>query len=129
MAMNDENGVNFRMRPFTGAASQVWHFHRVPGTSYYIISSTPLEGEMLTVLRNPALRGQHLELARISQLFASNMFDAHWRVVQHSTGYLEIVNRITGRRLDIDGNNSASGAGVITWPQNNANNQLWRLVH
>src|SRR5207249_661173 len=44
------------------------------------------------------------------------------------TGIARLVNRRTGKVLDVNGGSAADGATVIQWPWTGSTNQQWRLL-
>jgi Ricin-type beta-trefoil lectin domain-like/Secretion system C-terminal sorting domain len=40
----------------------------------------------------------------------------------------KIVNKATGKALDVKGNSKADGASIVQWQVNGGTNQLWRIV-
>ncbi|MER6959899.1 RICIN domain-containing protein [Streptomyces sp. NPDC000618] len=50
-----------------------------------------------------------------------------WRLVQVAGGYYTIVNRNSGKVLDVANRSSAGGAGVLQWTDRGSTNQQWVL--
>ena len=45
-----------------------------------------------------------------------------------SGGYYEIVNRNSGKVLDVSGNSTTDGAAILQWTWHSGTNQEWSLV-
>lgn len=50
-----------------------------------------------------------------------------WGVFNPTT-YYRIVNRNSGKVLDVNGASTANGTGIIQWTWNNGNNQQWQVI-
>jgi hypothetical protein len=48
--------------------------------------------------------------------------------VFYSGAYYRFLNQNSGLAMDVNGASTASGAGVIQWPQNGGNNQQWIIT-
>jgi len=48
--------------------------------------------------------------------------------VFYSGAYYRFINTNSGEVMDVNGASTASGAGVIQWPQNGGNNQQWAIT-
>ena len=51
-----------------------------------------------------------------------------WQFVDKGSGYFNIVNRNSGKCLDVNGASTADGANIIQWTCNGGNNQQWQWV-
>jgi endoglucanase len=48
--------------------------------------------------------------------------------VFYSGAYYRFINVNSGEAMDVNGGSTASGAGIIQWPQNGGNNQQWAIT-
>jgi alpha-L-fucosidase len=51
-----------------------------------------------------------------------------WQPVDLGNGYFRIVNRNSGKVLDVSGASTADGARVVQWPWTGSANQQWNLL-
>ncbi len=45
-----------------------------------------------------------------------------------SNAYYELVNRKSGKVMDVDGSSTADGANILQWTNNHTANQQWRII-
>ena len=76
---------------------------------------------------NVVCRLQRLNAAGIEQYGYSEWDSQKWQLVQVEDGYYKIVNKNSGRVLDISGLSTASGAACIQYAYNGGWNQMWSL--
>ena len=50
-----------------------------------------------------------------------------WKI-ENVNGYYRIINRRSGKALDVSGRSTADNANVLQWNYNGANNQLWSIT-
>jgi hypothetical protein len=44
------------------------------------------------------------------------------------SGYFSIINRNSGKALDVNGGSTNAGTGIIQWDYSGGNNQQWQLT-
>lgn len=102
--------------PDRGGANQTWNFEMVDQQWFKI--RVALDSHRHFVLDNdPASQIVHL----YDDL---NVTQQQWRFVHHAHHVVQIVNRGTGRVLDVEAN-GPRGARVIAYADNRQSNQMW----
>lgn len=48
-------------------------------------------------------------------------------MIEKVNGYYKIINRRSGKALDVAGRSTADNANVLQWDYCGANNQLWSI--
>ncbi|WP_238005970.1 RICIN domain-containing protein [Dactylosporangium sp. AC04546] len=84
----------------------------------------------------PPLRARYLRLEAVDAVGGSvavvseiDCGGVAARPVSGGTGYWNLINRNSGKALDVTAASLDNGAPVIQWTSTNATNQQWQLVH
>ncbi|HLL66118.1 MAG TPA: RICIN domain-containing protein [Micromonosporaceae bacterium] len=92
----------------------------VDPTAYYAVVAKH-SGRALTV-------GSALDGANVVQQTRADAPSQQWRFVATADGHYKILNRGSGKALDVFGQSLLDGAAITQWTDNSGANQQWRLV-
>jgi hypothetical protein len=65
--------------------------------------------------------------AALTQNTATNAANQQWQLRDAGGGYVQLVNRATGKCADVTGKSLTDGAAVVQWTCNTGTNQQWQL--
>lgn len=110
----------------------------VPASAYFTYTSLPFYyGDVRSYTIIPAsntskaldLWGNMSEDGTNIQTYASNWTDAQIFTIEHvKDGWYKIMHTASGKVLDVEGVNPASGTNVFLWSYHGGDNQLWKFI-
>ncbi|MEH6372328.1 RICIN domain-containing protein, partial [Pectobacterium carotovorum] len=66
--------------------------------------------------------------AQILQMYNTGHFSQQWLILDAGDGYYKIMNRNSGKLLDVNSRSTENGASGIQWHDNGGWNQLWKIT-
>jgi hypothetical protein len=72
--------------------------------------------------------GSTADGGNVVQWSSTGGYNQQWQIIDNGGGYYRLINRNSGKALDVNGGSTADGGDVIQWTWFNGNNQQWTLV-
>ncbi len=66
--------------------------------------------------------------ASVVQWTDNNGANQQWRLADSGSGYVRLINRNSGKALEVQGASTADGGNIVQYADWGGNNQQWQLV-
>ena len=124
------DGANVQQWSYVGGSNQQWQIASA-GNGYYTLKAKH-SGKALAVDLNPNTNGGKENPTdkgtNIFHLGTNDDDNRLWKIESVGEGYYKLVNKYSGKVLDVSGVSKANGANVHQWEYGGSPNQQWKLV-